>query len=274
MDVSLNSIAEAACVLAAEMPVETVRFVAKLIGESADVVAAQRAIGDRVAQPYYRELALDFLRVWAHSGVVSHPQAISLCLLAASQSACEHRDKQSVELVWTGPDSGTVPLRRTEQVLLQVLDSATTQITLVSYAVYRIPRVADALVRAAKRGVTIRVVVETPDVAEGEREYDTIRALGDEVLSVCQILYWPAKHRPLSGAGRPGILHVKCLIADRKWLFVSSANLTDYAFTINMELGVLVTGMSLADRVDNHFDSLISEGVLVSLPRLRHPYTG
>jgi hypothetical protein len=38
---------------------------------------------------------------------------------------------------------------------LQVIDSASTRILVVSYAVYNIPRIGDALVRAADRGVTI-----------------------------------------------------------------------------------------------------------------------
>ena len=67
-----------------------------------------------------------------------------------------------MELVWTGPDVGVVPLRRTEQALLQVIDSATRRATVVSYAVYHIPRICEALVRAADRGVSINVIIETP----------------------------------------------------------------------------------------------------------------
>ena len=59
-----------------------------------------------------------------------------------------------------------------------------------------------------------------------------------------------------------GILHVKCAVADGRWLFLSSANLTEYAFTINMELGVLVTGGSLPGQVQEHFDRLIANNLL------------
>ena len=112
---------------------------------------------------------------------------------------------------------------------------------LVSYAVYRIPNVRDALVRAARRGVRIEVIVETPDRIEGQREYSTIRPWART---------WRPAPRSTSGPGtagagtngKVGILHVKCVVADGRWLFLSSANLTEYAFTINMELGVLITG--------------------------------
>jgi phosphatidylserine/phosphatidylglycerophosphate/cardiolipin synthase-like enzyme len=53
---------------------------------------------------------------------------------------------------------------------------------------------------------------------------------------------------------------VKCLVADARRLFVSSANLTEYAFTTNMELGLLITGGKLPIQVEAHFDRLIAKG--------------
>ena len=51
-------------------------------------------------------------------------------------------------------------------------------------------------------------------------------------------------------------------MADGRWLFLSSANLTEYAFTINMELGLLVTGGKLPQQVEEHFDRLMATGTL------------
>jgi hypothetical protein len=48
-------------------------------------------------------------------------------------------------------------------------------------------------------------------------------------------------------------------------LFLSSANLTEYAFTINMELGALFTEASLPRQVEKHFEGLISNGTLERL---------
>jgi phosphatidylserine/phosphatidylglycerophosphate/cardiolipin synthase-like enzyme len=171
------------------------------------------------------------------------------------------RDEQSVELVWTGPDALVIPIRRTEQAILQVLDSARQRITLVSYAVYKIPNICDALVRAARRGVRISVVVETPNRNEGENEYGTLRALGDDVAACSSVYYWPVTKRAVHANGKTAILHVKCAVADGRWLFLSSANLTEYAFTINAELGVLITGGMLPGRVEAQFDRLISQHV-------------
>ena len=64
---------------------------------------------------------------------------------------------------------------------------------------------------------------------------------------------------------KAGILHVKCAVADGTWLFLSSANLTEYAFTINMELGTLIRGSRLPVQAESHFDSLIAQGVLLPI---------
>jgi phosphatidylserine/phosphatidylglycerophosphate/cardiolipin synthase-like enzyme len=45
--------------------------------------------------------------------------------------------------------------------------------------------------------------------------------------------------------------------------FLSSANLTEYAFSLNMELGLLITGGEQPPRVEDHFDRLIEIGMLI-----------
>jgi phosphatidylserine/phosphatidylglycerophosphate/cardiolipin synthase-like enzyme len=55
---------------------------------------------------------------------------------------------------------------------------------------------------------------------------------------------------------------VKCAVADAEWLFLSSANLTQQAFTVNMELGMLVRGGTMPGRVEEQFRRLIQDGVL------------
>lgn len=130
------------------------------------------------------------------------------------------------------------------------------------YAVYRIPRIREALVAAANRGVVIRLIVETPNRIEGQGEYDCLLALGDKVASACSVYYWPQENRAKDDNGKIGILHVKCAVADGHRMFLSSANFTEYAFTINMELGLLVTGGKLPGQVERHFERLIQNGQL------------
>ena len=260
MDDGLERVAAAAARLADDLPLDTARIVARLIDASPDLVSAEGRMS-YLPHPHYRERAAQFVVGCRDGPTPPSPQAVALAVLTAAHAEHVHRQEQSVELVWTGPDASAIPTRRTEQAILQVLDSARHRITLVSYAVYRIPNIRDSLVRAARRGVRIVVVVETPDRNEGENEYSTLRALGDDVAACCGVYYWPVGQRPLHANGKAGILHVKCAVADGRWLFLSSANLTEYAFTINAELGVLITGGALPARVESHFNRLIDTGV-------------
>ena len=50
--------------------------------------------------------------------------------------------------------------------------------------------------------------------------------------------------------------------ADSCKLFITSANLTQYAFTLNMEMGVLIQSRQLADQVKRQIEKLIEQGIL------------
>jgi phosphatidylserine/phosphatidylglycerophosphate/cardiolipin synthase-like enzyme len=191
--------------------------------------------------------------------------------VTAAKAQLTHKQEEAVEIVWTGPETSDTRFRQTEQAILEVLNSAIKRLTVVSYAVYRIPRIRDALVAAANRGVSIRLIVETPNRVEGQSEYDCLMALGNNVASVASVYYWPQENRAKDDNGRIGILHVKCAVADGQRLFLSSANFTDYAFTINMELGLLVTGGKRPAEIEGHFEKLIEAGQLVRVSERGSP---
>jgi phosphatidylserine/phosphatidylglycerophosphate/cardiolipin synthase-like enzyme len=210
-----------------------------------------------------RIAASEFLNRWKEEAATLSPEAVSLALITATHTEETYKESQSVELVWTGPDVGAVPVRRTKQAVLQVLDSAKHSITLVSYAVYNIPHVRQALVSAAEKGVRIRMIVDTPDRSASEEEYNNLVAIGGAVAASARLYYWPHEKREKTEGGTVGKLHVKCVAADSEWLFLSSANLTEHAFTINMELGLLIHGGHLPKQIEQHFDRLIAKKMLV-----------
>ena len=261
-------IAGDACRLAKILPHSVVESIATRLEEcdGIDPAKMRSRIVHNLPSPHHRALVVAFLEQWNSLAFGVAPTAVAAALLAASEAEQEgHRETQTVELVWTGPDVGVVPLRRTEQAILQVINSATHRITLVSYAVYDVRFVSEALVRAAGRGTRIEVIVETPNKLEGENVYNTIRALGEEVAASSSLYYWPKEQRARDAGGKLGILHVKCVVADGRYAFLSSANLTDYAFAINMELGVLITGGDLPSRIERQFDRVIDAGTLAKL---------
>lgn len=92
-----------------------------------------------------------------------------------------------------------------------------------------------------------------------------LRAVGEELEALCNIYVWPPHKRPTDGAGRHGSLHAKCAVADEQTILVSSANLTEYALSLNMELGLLVHGGDLPGRAADHLRDLMSANVLVPI---------
>jgi phosphatidylserine/phosphatidylglycerophosphate/cardiolipin synthase-like enzyme len=59
----------------------------------------------------------------------------------------------------------------------------------------------------------------------------------------------------------------KCAAADEADLLISSANLTEFALNMNMELGVRVRGGDLPNRVVEHLRRLMQYQVLVPLQK-------
>ncbi len=66
--------------------------------------------------------------------------------------------------------------------------------------------------------------------------------------------------------GPTGVLHAKAVLADNRWVFITSANLTAAAWDQNIELGLLTEDPPLAAQITRHFETLIARQLLVRLP--------
>jgi phosphatidylserine/phosphatidylglycerophosphate/cardiolipin synthase-like enzyme len=254
----------AAVRLAERLPAGTLQSLALAVADTpgGDWETMRHRALQVVPQPEARALVGDFLGTWRLSAAAVTPLEGGLILRTAAVTTRTMREAQSVELVWTGPVIGSVSMRRTDQALLQVINSAKHSLLIVSFAVYKIPAIAAALVRAAGRGVSIRICVEAPEPSGQKMAYDTIKALGTEVAQSATIYVWPSDKRPADGKGHTGVLHAKCAVADDHLLFISSANLTDHALNLNIELGTLIYGGTEPGTVVTQFDRLVEEGIL------------
>jgi len=250
--------------IANEVPLHLIRALAADIERLAldNWLYARNQVAQAMPQPNLQGQVGRMLDTWHRESPGLSPQSVALALLAAAQAAEQQRRAQATSLVWTGPTSQGPALRRTDQALLQVINAAQQRLLVVSFAIYKIPTVRRALVNAAERGVTINICVEAPEPSEGKMTYDTIKALGQQVAQNATVYIWPKDKRPQTDDGKYGSLHVKCAVADARWLFVSSANLTDYALTLNMELGVLIEGGPQPGQVAAHFTRLMEEKIL------------
>jgi phosphatidylserine/phosphatidylglycerophosphate/cardiolipin synthase-like enzyme len=206
-----------------------------------------------------------FVENWEKVKDVPTPKEIALMILAVDSALEHHRQSQSIELTWTGPKTRQINLRRTDQALIELINSSKERVIIVSFAVYKAKEIMSALEKAANRGVEINIIVESPDASEGKIAYDTIAALGRAMKSKAKIFIWPHAKREVSANGKYGALHAKVAVGDTNILYISSANLTDYAMSLNMEMGILVFGGDLPAQAQGHFDELIAEGTLSEL---------
>lgn len=239
-------------------------FCAKLEKLASPVTQQElNALVGTAVQPEARAAYSLLLKVWQRNLTDLSPQALAWALRAASATDNHHRTRQSLEMVWSGPHADATAYRRTDQVLLELIKGAKTSIIIATFAAYKIPKIAAALVKAAERGVSVILILESAEESEGRLTFSASRAMGAALQKSAAIYVWPLANRGIDPSGQRGALHVKCALADDNAALVSSANLTESAMTLNMELGLLVKGGELPRALTLHMRSLISSGLLM-----------
>lgn len=172
------------------------------------------------------------------------------------------QETHQVEILWSGPSpAGHLSARRIDQALYDSIESAKEEILLVTFAAVKIERLAAALIKAAERGVKIRLVLEFEEASEGQLSFDALNAFPRSLVDVSEVYFWPSEMRERNQAGKPGKLHAKLAVIDNIVL-VSSANLTDDAFTRNLELGVRLTDLEVVQWAKDYFSGLIINSTL------------
>jgi phosphatidylserine/phosphatidylglycerophosphate/cardiolipin synthase-like enzyme len=193
------------------------------------------------------------------------PSRLASLLRGAAASEAARRRSESLELAWTGPAPRVSTLRKTEQALLDVINRAQRDLWLVSFSAYRIESVCEALAAATARGCNVRLMLESKGESSGGLTSGGIDAMPAAIRAACACYVWPKEKRPVSRSGDLAKLHAKAAVADGEFLFVGSANLTDYAFDLNIELGVLVRNRSVATVVEQQLRWLVESGTMERL---------
>ncbi|MHA5047081.1 DISARM system phospholipase D-like protein DrmC [Streptomyces sp. SD15] len=167
------------------------------------------------------------------------------------------RDMVQVRTVWSGPSTPAVPVRATAQVLVEVISEARGELLAMTYAARPYPALTQALTEAVARGVRTHIVVET---LVGARGLLSGREPADAFVSVPGLSLW---HWARDSAGHAhSRQHAKLAVADRRTLFLGSANLTESAARRNIEAGVLVSGGEAPRRAAEHIVELQRLGIL------------
>lgn len=178
-------------------------------------------------------------------------------LLVASHVYKKVVSEQSTELVWTGPTTPFVSARRTEQALLQVINSAEQSLIITSFVAYDVSTIVKAMNAANDRGVVISMLLELSQEQGGNISFDAIGKMKN-LVPAASLYAWREKDDQFSG----GSVHAKVAVADGRLCFITSANLTGHAMEKNMEAGVLISGGRIAKQLDEHLRSLIDTNVV------------
>jgi cardiolipin synthase A/B len=189
-------------------------------------------------------------------------EALGYGIQVAFDTYIDNQHARQIEMLWSGPPpAGRLAARRIDQALYDLISDAKQEILLVTFAAVKVDRLAAALIKAAERGVKIRLVLEFAEASEGQLRFDALKAFPPALVAGAEVYYWPVENRERNQAGKPGKLHAKLAVVDDVVL-VSSANLTDDAFTRNLEVGARLTDSDVVRWARDHFGSLINDSTL------------
>lgn len=201
-------------------------------------------------------------------GATGAALAATLELLA---EAADRRNSMEdlVELVLTGPNTGSG--RDTGVVVRQLFREARESVWVCGYTLFN---ARDLFVDLARPELRVRMLLDIGE-GNGQSEEAAVRRFLDdfrrwhwpEGKDLPEIWYDPLSLLP-HGDHR-AVAHAKCVVADERRLFVSSANFTEAAQSRNLEAGVLVDSTTLSARMVQFLEGLIRERrVRSAWPRL------
>lgn len=208
-----------------------------------------------VGTPAARAVLDSFIMAWEQSELPG--DVVAGILVGATHTRLRAQRDSNVELVWTGPTTPFVATRRTEQVLLDLIQHAKSDLFIVSFVAYDVPSVVTAINAAIDRGVETRILVEASLAHGGSLSVDPVATMRSCVPSAL-VYVWTERPYPFID----GRVHAKVAVADDRTAFLTSANLTGHALEKNMEAGILVTGGHIPSRLQAHLRALIETKVI------------
>jgi cardiolipin synthase len=250
----MDRLLKAIAVCAYQLPPGRVEVLAKKIADfdpSQSLLLLSEIISGGVVTPYVNEL----ISAWEDSNISA--SALALMLLSARQVVIQQDASQSIELVWTGPITSVVSARKTEQVLLQVINQAKEELFITSFVAYKVESIIQVLNSACDRGVKLFLLLESSLDDGGSINIDVISKMKTSVPKA-NIYAWRDKDGEFEG----GRVHAKLVVADKNACFITSANLTGYAMEKNMEMGLLINGGSIPGLISDHLKALIYQNVV------------
>lgn len=221
----------------------------------ADVGKTLTSLTSSLGTPVGKGAIENLRKAWQANPVPSNE--LASMLLAANHTAKQIISEQCLDLVWTGPTTPYASTRRTEQVLLQVIDASKKSLFVTSFVAYEVSSIVKSLNQATARGVKVSMLLESSLDQGGSINVDSLGKM-KALVPTASLYAWKEKEAPFTD----GRVHAKVAVADGLICFMTSANLTGYAMERNMEMGVLIKGGTLPIEIHRHFDALVDTRVI------------
>jgi phosphatidylserine/phosphatidylglycerophosphate/cardiolipin synthase-like enzyme len=208
------------------------------------------------------------LQIMADTGMSPTATAYALELLA---SACLKHPSISdlIDLVLSGPQVAGAEHRDTSVVVADLFRKAEETIIVAGYAVYQGKKVFSALAERMFERPAIKVRMFL-DIQRKPGDTSSASEIVRRFAHRFQSEEWPIGKpfpdifydpRALSiERSKRAALHAKCVVADCRDVFVSSANFTEAAQERNIEVGLLIHSSSVAENLTCFFEALCTSG--------------
>jgi cardiolipin synthase len=257
----MDNLRQAIATIAATFHEDRVEAIAAAI-ERFDCPDSFNRLAPNIVSGANSDLIVRLRKAWTVTPTVTSKE-IAFGLRTATHTATLIGMAESIDLVWTGPKTGLIPTRNTEQAICEVIDEAQKSLFIVSYVFYNASSIVDGLNGATKRGVAVRILLESSTDHGGAVLVDGIAAMHKAVRDA-DLYIWNPAEKAVSAGTLAAAVHAKCAVADHRIAFITSANLTSAAMERNMELGILVRGGTTPDRLHNHLDALVHTRTIIS----------
>ena len=177
-----------------------------------------------------------------------------------------------VQLVTTAPEGNAAVHRDTAVVVQDLFRRARKTVLISTYAFYGGSEIFQTLAERtdASSDLVVRIFV---NIERRPGEICLTSEIVGRFVHQFRQHHWPAQLRlpeiyydVRSTVEKPteaAVLHAKCIVIDGEELFVTSANFTEAAQNRNIETGLLVKSVAIADQATRFFDSLIRSGSCV-----------
>ncbi|HRI70484.1 MAG TPA: DISARM system phospholipase D-like protein DrmC [Polyangium sp.] len=190
--------------------------------------------------------------------------------LSEERRRAEDRYARMVRLVWSGASEPTQGMRDTREVLEELFGKAERHVLISTYVIHQGASVFAALGKRMREcpGLEVELYVNLPakpgsvadekaDVAAFRERF--FREHWPKNTRMPALYYDPESHG--QGSSRTS-LHAKCVVVDGRWALITSANFTEAAQERNIEAGVLLDHVQVAESLVGRFRALRAAGRL------------